>query len=138
MQLAMGVCKTKDIAAVVACPVVAIYPERGEVAIYGGAVHLSKDTVEVNEQNVFGLVASVKGDDKSQPDQPWISVVEGGFVTRLTQEHGVVSLPEPAINRVKVGDLLYVIPAHVCLTISALGKYCTTGGEIINTMNIEF
>jgi D-serine deaminase-like pyridoxal phosphate-dependent protein len=138
IQLEMGVCKIKDIAAVVACPVVAKYPERGEVVIYGGAVHLSKDTVKVNEQNVFGLVVSVKGENRSQPDRSWISVVKGGFVTRLTQEHGVVSLPAPVINRVKVGDLLYLIPAHVCLTVSALGKYCTLSGDVINTMNIEF
>ena len=28
---------------VIACPVVALHPERKEVIIYGGAVHLSKD-----------------------------------------------------------------------------------------------
>jgi D-serine deaminase-like pyridoxal phosphate-dependent protein len=137
IQLVMGVCKSKDIAAVVACPVVAKYPERGEVVIYGGAVHLSKDSVKVNDQNVFGLVVSVKEDDRSHPGHPWISLVKGGCVTRLTQEHGVVALPEPALRRVKIGDLLYVIPAHVCLTVSALGEYCTTDGKIIKTMNIE-
>jgi len=137
MQLLMGVCKTKDIAAVVACPVVAKYPERGEVVIYGGAVHLSKDTVNVNEQNVFGLVVSVKGEDRSRSDRPWISVIKGGIVTRLSQEHGVVSLLEPALNRVEVGDLLYIIPAHICLTVSTLGEYWTTDGDIIKTMNRE-
>jgi D-serine deaminase-like pyridoxal phosphate-dependent protein len=137
MQLAMGVCKPKDIAAIVACPVVAKYPEREEVVIYGGAVHFSKDTVKINEQNVFGLVASVKRDDRNQPGHLWMSVVKGGFVTRLSQEHGVVALPRHVLNHVKVGDLLYVIPAHVCLTVSAMGEYCTMGGEIINTMNKE-
>jgi len=137
MQLIMGVCKTNDIAAIVACPVVAIYPERGEVVIYGGAVHLSKDTVKVIDQNVYGLVATVKGMKRSQPDHPRISLVNGGYVTRLTQEHGVVALPEPALRRLKVGDLLYLIPAHVCLTVSALGEYCSMSGEIINTMNVE-
>ena len=135
MQLVMGVCTLQDIAAVVACPVVAKYPERGEVAIYGGAVHLSKDSIKVDEQNIFGMVVTMKGDNGVAKDHPWISLVEGGFVARLTQEHGVVTLPGPVLNRVKVGDLLYVIPAHVCLTVSALGEYCTTDGQIIKTMS---
>ena len=136
VQLALGVCKLKDIAAVLACPVVAKYPARGEVVIYGGAVHLSKDTVKVDEKNVFGLAAMVKT-ERDQPGRPWLSIIPEGYVVRLTQEHGVVTLPEPALHRVKVGDLLYVIPAHVCLTVSALGEYCTIDGKIIKTMNKE-
>jgi D-serine deaminase-like pyridoxal phosphate-dependent protein len=137
MQLAMGVCTLRDIAAVVACPVVAKYPQRGEVVIYGGAIHLSKDTVKIDSQNVYGLVADVKYNLGSEKDSHWISLVQGGSMLRLTQEHGVVTLPEAAFNRVIVGDLLYVIPAHVCLTVSALGEYCTTDGQIIKTMNKE-
>jgi D-serine deaminase-like pyridoxal phosphate-dependent protein len=135
MQLVMGVCQTKDIAAVVACPVVAKYPERGEIVIYGGAVHLSKDTVKVGKKNVFGMVAVVKSSQNEQKDNSWISVVEGGFVTQLSQEHGVVTLTEPSFNQVEIGDLLYIIPAHICLTVSALGQYMTTDGEIITTLN---
>jgi len=135
IQMALGVCTIQEIAAVVACPVVAKYPKRGEVVIYGGAVHLSKDTVNVDGQNVYGLVVHVER--KNISDRPWLSTVEGGYVTRLTQEHGVVALPEPALNRVKTGELLYVIPAHSCLTVSALGEYRTTDGLMITTMNTE-
>jgi D-serine deaminase-like pyridoxal phosphate-dependent protein len=134
-QMAMGVCNPRDIAAIVACPVVAKYPQRGEIAIYGGAVHLSKDTVQIEGQNVFGLAASLKSDPTSSQNQPWISVIKGGFVNRLSQEHGMVTLPATVINRITIGDLLYVIPAHICLAVSALGEYCTTDGRIIKTMN---
>lgn len=137
MQLEMEVCKLEDIAAVVACPVVAKYPLRNEVVIYGGAVHLSKDTVKVEGQNWFGLVVKKGKDYKDTPSRRWLSLVNGGFVSRLSQEHGVVRLPGPAFNRVKVGELLYVIPAHVCLTVSALGEYHTTDDQIIRTMNKE-
>ena len=135
MQMEMGVCEARDIAAVVACPVVATYPERGEVVIFGGAVHLSKDTVKVGKKRVYGLVVTMDGCESQQPDKPWVSEVEGGFVTRLSQEHGVVALPEPACSQVKVGDLVYIIPAHICLTVSALGQYTTPDGDIITTMN---
>jgi D-serine deaminase-like pyridoxal phosphate-dependent protein len=134
-QLVMDVCTLQDIAAIVACPVVAKYPERGEVVIYGGAVHLSKDTVTVNGQNVYGMVATVKDEVEGKQHQRWITLVKGGFVSRLTQEHGVVFLPVAALNLINIGDLLYVIPAHVCLTVSALGAYLTTDGQIIPTMN---
>jgi D-serine deaminase-like pyridoxal phosphate-dependent protein len=136
-QLAMGVCNAQDIAAVVACPIVAKYPERSEVVIYGGAIHLSKDSVNFDGQNVFGLVVEMDGSNQRSQGHHWISIVEGGVVTRLSQEHGVVTLPQPAFNRVKIGELLYVIPAHVCLTVSALGQYCTMEGNIINTMTKE-
>lgn len=137
MQLAMGVCKPRDIAALVACPLVAKYPERGEVIIYGGASHLSKDTVRVDGQNTFGLVATLKEEDVGLKNNPWFSVVKGGFVARVTQEHGVVYLPEPYLHRVKVGELIYIIPAHVCLTVSLLGEYYSADGQIIKTMNKE-
>jgi D-serine deaminase-like pyridoxal phosphate-dependent protein len=136
MQMAKGVCTAQEIAAVVSCPIVAKYPERGEVVIYGGAVHLSKDSINMEGLTVFGLATSVDFGYKSHPDRPWIYVIQGGYVTRLTQEHGVVTLPELAFSQVKISDLLYVIPAHICLTVSALGKYYTTDGEIIPTMSI--
>jgi D-serine deaminase-like pyridoxal phosphate-dependent protein len=132
MQMAMGVCAIQDIAAVMACPVVAKYPVRGEVVIYGGAVHFSKDTFDVNGQNVYGMVVNME--EINNPDQSWITPVEGGYLTRLSQEHGVASLPESSLQRVKSGDLLYIIPAHVCLTVSAMGEYRTQVGTIITTL----
>jgi D-serine deaminase-like pyridoxal phosphate-dependent protein len=136
-QLGMGVCQLKDIAAVVACPVVARYPERREVVIYGGAVHLSKDTVKIDGKNWFGLVGVVNEAAEGSSELSWLTLVRGGYVTKLSQEHGVVTLPESAFNQVEVGSLLYVIPAHVCLTVSALGEYTTTAGQAILTMNKE-
>jgi len=42
MQVEIGSCGWPDVAVAVACPVVALHPERGQIVIYGGAVHLSK------------------------------------------------------------------------------------------------
>lgn len=137
VQLALGVCKLDDIAAILACPIVARYPQRNEVVIYGGAVHFSKDTVNIDGQACYGLVVSYQEGEQEAVGHDWISLIPGGTVNRLTQEHGVVSLPDEMINQVKVGELLYVIPAHVCLTVSALGRYVTTNGQIIPTLNME-
>jgi D-serine deaminase-like pyridoxal phosphate-dependent protein len=123
-QLKLGSCQAEDIGVVLACPVVAKYPTRSEVVIYGGAIHLSKDTVLEGGKPVFGLVAAPQGES-------WGAPVSRAAVVRLSQEHGVVHLPEPDLSQVSVGDILLVIPAHVCLSVSALGTYQTLDGEII-------
>ena len=43
MQLELGSCGEADVAAAVACPVVAVHAVRLEVVVYGGAIHLSKE-----------------------------------------------------------------------------------------------
>lgn len=45
--------------------------------------------------------------------------------------------PASALKNIQVGGLLFVIPAHSCLTVAALGRYRTLTGEIIPTMNVE-
>ena len=45
MQLVIGACREEEIAVVLACPVVAKHPEQQKLVIYGGAVHLSKESV---------------------------------------------------------------------------------------------
>lgn len=127
MQLRAGVCTADQVAAVVACPVVAKHPDRLEVVVYGGAVHLSKDTLLEGEERVFGYVAFPH-------DAGWSDPIPGGAVVRMSQEHGIVRLPQDAFDRVRIGDLLCVIPAHICLTVSALGRYLTLDGEPIETL----
>lgn len=46
MQKQISSCEMDDIAVCMACPVTAIHPERNEVVVYGGSVHLSKDFIE--------------------------------------------------------------------------------------------
>jgi hypothetical protein len=64
----------------------------------------------------------------------WSEKIPGGFVCSLTQEHGVVHLPREAMDKIKVGDLLMVLPVHSCLTVAAMGEYQTLEGERIGTM----
>lgn len=127
-QLRAGVCQPEDIAVVVACPVVSRHPERNEVVVYGGAVHISKDTLALGDRRVFGLVTFPLAEGWSQP-------IPNAAMVRMSQEHGVVELPAELIERVQVGDLLCIIPAHVCLTVSCLGRYIMLDGGEILTLN---
>lgn len=126
-QLQAGSCKAEQLAVAVACPVVALHPERKEVVIYGGAIHLSKDFLVVNGETSYGLVAFVDGEDWSKP-------IKGAVVRSLSQEHGVIQFAGEQFNKIKVGDLLYILPAHSCLTVQLLKEYLTLDGRIIQTM----
>lgn len=112
MQFFLGTCIEEDIAVSVACPVIARYPQRNEIVIYGGAVHLSKDSISgKNNQKIFGLVALPEKDN-----QEWGPIIKDTFVCSLTQEHGIIKTNNEFIKQVNVGDILMIIPVHSCLT----------------------
>ncbi|MEM6828865.1 MAG: alanine racemase [Bacteroidota bacterium] len=121
MQKDIGSCTFEDIAVCMACPVVAIHKERNEVVVYGGAVHLSKDFIVEDGTACFGKVVLLDG-------QLWNTSVIGN-VCRLSQEHGILHLPSEQIDKIKVGDLIGVIPVHSCLAADLQGHYFTTGGQ---------
>jgi D-serine deaminase-like pyridoxal phosphate-dependent protein len=127
-QYGIGACSAEDIAVVVACPVVAKHPERGEAVIYGGAVHLSKDWMPGEGPLRHGLVALPGGEG-------WGSPLAGAYVDRLSQEHGVVHLESEDLSGLRIGDLVCVIPAHSCLTVQVMGEYLTLDGRRVGTMN---
>jgi len=128
-QYGAGVCRFEDIAAAVACPVVAKHPERSEVILYGGAIHLSKDYQMMGEEKSYGLPCLQEG-------ERWGKPIPGALVKTLSQEHGVVMVPGGEFEKVKVGDLLFIIPAHSCLTVQVLRKYITWDGQKISTLNV--
>jgi len=127
-QLVIGSCAAEDIAVAVACPVVALHPDRREVTIYGGAIHLSKDLLELVGKTSYGLVAFSEGEG-------WGDPVSGAIVRSLSQEHGILQFADGQYKQLKVGDLVYILPAHSCLTVQLLRKYLTLSGRVISTMN---
>lgn len=127
-QYLWGTCRADQIAVAVACPVVAIHPERETVIVYGGAIHLNKDFTSYRCERAYGLVAlpTLSG---------WSEPLEGAYVSALSQEHGLLHVPPPWLDQIHVGDLLVVLPAHVCLPVTALGHYFTLAGQRIATLN---
>ncbi|MGM0406798.1 MAG: alanine racemase, partial [Bacteroidota bacterium] len=59
MQYNLGACNFDQIAVAMACPVVAIHHERKEIIIHGGAVHFSKDYIEINKEKVYGQLVKL-------------------------------------------------------------------------------
>ncbi|MHA1967188.1 MAG: alanine racemase [Candidatus Hodarchaeales archaeon] len=108
-QLKLGVCEENDIALVVACPVISKNEIRNEVVIYGGAIHLSKDSLIWNGTRSYGKVTFLKEDG-------WSKFLDDTNVTSLSQEHGVIKMNNNVFNQISIGDILVIIPIHSCLT----------------------
>lgn len=133
MQWSQGVCETQELAAAAACPLVGVYPERGQMVIHGGAVHLSREFLVGNDgKPVFGYLGTLSPNG----DGSWSQRVLTDYpVISLSQEHGTVKIPHrnpPFGGKLEIGDLVLVWPVHSCLTCDLSAKYLTESGLILN------
>lgn len=124
MQQQIGSCNYDQIALAVGCPVVAKHPERNEIVIYGGGVHLSKDRIQEDGIDIYGRIAV-------QKEKGWEGVIPDVYLKSLSQEHGIVSAPESFIENTNIGDILLVLPVHACMSADLMDSYLTTDGEWI-------
>ncbi|MBU2649435.1 MAG: alanine racemase [Bacteroidetes bacterium] len=114
MQYYLGACSMDEIAVSVACPVVAKYPSRKEVVIYGGAVHLSKEGLRLPDGRViYGKVLETNPMNMPEAEN-------AGYLNSLSQEHGIISVCREFIDKVTIGDIVHIIPVHSCLTADLL------------------
>ncbi len=117
VQHHLGACEYDEIAVAMACPVVAIHPDRRQVVIYGGAVHFSKDSMTINGQTVYGQMVELSGSGWGKP-------VHQAWLVSLSQEHGILQMPAAYnLDQIKIGQILYFLPVHSCLTADKMGAY---------------
>lgn len=127
-QAAIGSCTIDDIAVAMHCPVVACYPERQEVVIYGGGVHFSKDRLKLLDNRIiYGQVVTLK-------NKGWMANLNDVFVTKLSQEHGTVYGPPDYIGSLQVGDWITILPVHSCMTANLQSAYHDLGGKQYSIM----
>lgn len=128
MQQQIGACDADDIAVAMACPVVAVHPERLQWIIYGGAIHFSKDAIKLdNGQICYGRMVEPIEESWSVQNMNLLP-----YITSLSQEHGVVQCTPETFTLCKPGDLSLWLPVHSCLTADAMGSYLTTKGTVID------
>jgi len=135
-QWSIGSCREDEIAVAVACPVVSRYPGERKLLIHGGAVHFSREELRLDGRVVFGRgVDGCPGTGPSFSGAGWSPMKEPVSLTEISQEHGIVrDCPPVFFDRVRIGDLLYLLPVHSCLTANLMGGYVTTDGERIGMM----
>ncbi len=125
MQVQIGACQHEDIAMAVACPVVARHPDRGEIVIYGGAVHLSKERLTRDDG------ATSYGDVALPTPGGWSDPLPDCYVKSISQEHGIIRAEGALVEQVQVGDVVLVLPVHACLTANLMKTYYTPFGDSI-------
>ncbi len=129
-QASNGICSPSQIAIGLACPVVAKYPDRDLIALWGGAVHLSKDFyIDPNGNKSFGAICRLTDDGT------WGKPLDGLYLESISQEHGMVRCSKPKVmETIGEDDLLVVLPAHSCLTVDAMGGFWINGKGFITIM----
>ncbi|MBY0433244.1 MAG: alanine racemase [Cyclobacteriaceae bacterium] len=127
-QHAIGCCTQDQIAIAMACPVVALYPEREEIIVHGGGVHFSKDFLaRADGLKIYGEVVKLTEGGWQLPP---LSI----YIKSLSQEHGILHASASDIAKLHVGDMLGVLPVHACLTADAMGEYRIIGGKTVSMM----
>jgi D-serine deaminase-like pyridoxal phosphate-dependent protein len=134
-QLEIGACGEEGIAVALAAPIVGIYPERREIALYAGAVHLSRDALPHASGGMdYGRVALPH-------EGGWGPALAGVHLRALSQEHGVLQADAAAwqahLAQLRHGDLLCVLPVHSCLTADLMKEYWTVDGRRISMLRLE-
>lgn len=126
MQVNIGSCSYDDVAVVMACPVVGKNPERNELLIHGGAVHFSKEIlIDCEGTSHFGKLAQIT-------EKGWHGVVPGCRLKSISQEHGLVDATTHLLEKTSIGDVLYIYPAHSCLTANLMKSFLTTENEVLS------
>jgi len=124
-QNQIGACDEKEIAVAVACPIVGKYEARQTIAIYGGAVHFSKDfIIDEKGDKVFGYLTLLENESLGKVDKR-------GKLISVSQEHGLLRIEKELFNQLKIGDLVLIFPVHSCLTANLYNEYHTLDGKVI-------
>lgn len=129
IQTKIGSCHYSQIAVSMCCPIVAKYPSRNELLIHGGAVHFSKDfDLNENKTPYFGQIVE-------QTNNGWGSPLDNCYLKSISQEHGIISCTKDYFESLNVGDFVYILPIHSCLTADLMGSYLTTDGKRITHLS---
>lgn len=125
MQEQIGSCSFSDIGVAIACPIVSINHYNNQICIYGGGVHFAKDVIEVDGHNSFGKIVKISKNGWSKP-------IEGAYLKSISQEHGLINMPNEEIGKWKVGDVIGVLPIHSCMSADCLGEYYKFNGDTLD------
>jgi D-serine deaminase-like pyridoxal phosphate-dependent protein len=128
MQYQLGTCELSDIAIILACPVVALHPDRNEVIFYGGGVHVSKEFIhEKNGDKSYGKVVELNKNG-------WGNPMPETFVSALSQEHGIIKTTPVLLKKIRIGDTIGILPVHSCMTANLANFYLTLNNRVLKKM----
>ena len=119
----IGSCKLEDIAVWVDCPIIDIKDRKiqdvptnmrrsynkefAQIVVHGGAIHFSKDFLNINGRIVYGCLK-----DESNL-----------YLDKISQEHGLIIGPKDLIREFADQGYLSIYPVHSCLTAESMAGY---------------
>lgn len=121
MQVQLGSCNVDDVALFCSVPVAQVIGDGSAAIVHGGAVHFSKDSLNINGNRSFGQVINYS--------EKLITVDPNSHLSALSQEHGTVNTDQPKLFE---NETLLICPIHSCLTANLHDHYLTTTGKIID------
>ena len=122
-QSQVGSCGIEDIAVATACPVIGKYEDELKVVVYGGSIHLSKDSLQIHGERLFGQLALPNG-------RGWNVVpLKDGKVTSACQEVSKIIVSAEVFGQIELGQRVYILPVHSCLAADLYPRYATTEGD---------
>lgn len=124
-QAEIGSCSRSDISVALAVPIVDIKPDKNEILVHGGGVHLSKDMLMIDGHKNFGEVVYLTQDG-------WAIPSETSYLKSISQEHGLIQATDELMSKAKIGDIIGILPIHSCMTADCMRIYWTPEGEIID------
>lgn len=122
MQVEIGSCTPNEIAVYMECPVIEKFEDRNQLLVHGGAVHFSKDFVQVNEVKSFG-----------EPRLKYLS--KETYISSLSQEHGIIQCSPQVFKEIEIGETIQIFPIHSCLTADLMQAYRTSEGRVIDHLS---
>ena len=131
MQYYLGSCNFNQIAVALACPIVARHKSRNEIVIYGGGIHLSKETVyDKKNRKIYGLIVKLH-------EKGWDKPLSDTYISSLSQEHGIIQTTDENFEHFNIGETIGVIPVHSCLTANLMNHYTTLDNVKITTFRFN-
>ena len=123
-QAQIGVCSEEDIAIALAAPIVSKNKDRLELVVYGGGIHLSKESLLSTEIDtiIYGKVVEMESTG-------WSESLKECYVRAISQEHGVVKVTKNIFERYNIGDTIGILPVHSCMTADCMGGYYSVNWE---------
>ncbi len=121
MQVQIGACSPDEIGVYMECPIIEKFDDRRQVLIHGGAVHFSKESIQIGHNQSFG--------------QPILSPIsQDTYLKNISQEHGLIQCGAEDYQSLRIGDIIRIYPIHSCLTADLMRKYYTKDGRIMDHM----
>jgi len=127
-----GVCKLNEISAHLLASIIDINYDTGKVVLNCGSVHLSKDSIQISGNTVFGQLCNVEYNNNKYIYAP----ITNALITKLYQEHAIAYVDADELKKLSIFNTIAIIPVHSCLAADIQTHYYDDMNKVIHKLNV--